>query len=182
MNCRSFERQTADWLSGRLPPERAGEMTAHQKICASCARVAGTEAQFRERWHEELAPAPTADLWPRLAGRLETPERGAIKTWKAGVRKPQWAVATAIILTAVGSYSLFTGGRLPVDRTAPERSAAAQQDYQAPAGTVPSDAAVQSHAGAWSALGDVSRTDPTVDDPVGTNMENVWTYLKTDAK
>lgn len=182
MNCRNFERQTADWLSARLPPERAGEMTAHQKTCASCARIARKEAQLRERWQGDTTPSPAADLWPRLEGRLAAPEQGAARTRPGGIRRPQWVAATAITLAVIGSYSLFTEGRPPTNRAAPEGSAVVSQDHQAPVETVSSEAAVQSHAGAWSALGDVSRPDPAVDDPVGTNMENVWTYLKTDAK
>ena len=181
MNCRSFERQAADWLSGRLPPDRSEGMAAHQKTCASCARLARTETQFRERWQEGLEAADAADLWPRLLLRLQTPEQGAIRTRKAGIRRPQWAVATAVTLAAIGSYSVFMGSR-PVNRAAPERGAAARGGPQAPVERVPSEAVVQSHAGAWSALGDVSQTDPAVDDPVGTSMENVWTYLKTDGK
>ena len=181
MNCRSFERQAADWLGGRLPPDRSEGMAAHQKTCASCARIARTETQFRERWHEGLEADDDADLWPRLLPRLQAPEQGAMRTRKGGIRRPQWAVATAVALAAIGSYSVFTGSCL-VNRAAPERGPAAQRASQAPAGRVSSEAAIQSHAGTWSALGDVSQTDPAVDDPVGTSMENVWTYLKTDGK
>ena len=181
MNCRSFERRAADWLGGRLPPDRSEGMAAHQKTCASCARIARTETQLRERWREGRETEDAADLWPRLLPRLQTPEQNAIRTRKAGIRRPQWAVATAVALAAVGSYSVFMGSR-PMDKAAPERGAAAQGGPQAPAERVSSGAAIQNHAGAWSALGDVSQTDPAVDDPVGTSMENVWTYLKTDGK
>ena len=176
MKCRSFERQAADWLSGRLSPERSEEMAAHEKTCASCARIAAAEGDLRERWQAGTEAFPSADLWPRLALRLEAEEQSRDErpqrrefALRGIFQKPRWAMAALLALATLG---VCQWNRPPVDRGNIERSASVRTTI------VP----VQSHADSWSALGSTAQEDPAVDDPVGSNMENVWTYLKTDLK
>ena len=168
MTCRQFERQAADWISGRLSPERTEEMTAHPKTCAACARAALAEREFQESWRRGIGSPTTSDIWPQIASQLEEQEQ-------IRVRKPQtvgrlrWAMAVALALAALGIYH---GSRLPIEPSGtkssiPERTAAAS---------------VQSHVASWSALGKLAQDDPAVDDPVGTSMEPLWICLKTDGK
>jgi hypothetical protein len=173
MNCRRFERQTADWVSRRLSPTCAEEMEAHQKTCAACAGAALAERELGERWRggAESSFTPelfTLDLWPRLAQHLEAVEQN--KTRKPlGTRRPRWAWAAVLALAAPGicQWNRLPAGRTGTESTATERIGAAT---------------VQSQAESWSALGKTAQEDPAVDDPVGTSMEPLWTYLKTDSK
>jgi anti-sigma factor RsiW len=173
MNCRRFERQTADWVSRRLSPKCAEEMEAHQKTCDACARAALAERELGERWRGgvESSVTPdlsTPDLWPRLAQRLEEAgQNKARKPWGAG--RPRWALAAVLTLAALGvcQWNRLPAGRTGTGSSATERAGAAT---------------VRSHAESWSALGKTAQEDPAVDDPVGTSMEPLWTYLKTDSK
>ena len=108
MNCRDFERHTADRMSRRLSPERCREMAAHQADCPACARAALAEARLRAAWRESAPPAHTPDLWPRLARRLEAQggaDAGTPPGRRRGLRlgrRPHWAFATALALLTLG--------------------------------------------------------------------------------
>ena len=164
MNCRSFERQTADWLSRRLPAERSEEMTAHQETCPACARAAAAEVRLRGLWRE-AGPPPATDLWPHLSARIDVPA--------ARTRWPSRALAGAVtiaVFSAVFCWAVLPGPTPHAGPPTPDRIAAAPSVRPAPAGD------------SWRVLRDGAHSDPLVDDPAGANMENLWTTLNTANK
>jgi len=73
MNCRKFEEQLADWVSGRLPEDRAAALEAHRALCPACAQAEKEERDLRARWLSLATPAAAPDLWPRIEARLHAP-------------------------------------------------------------------------------------------------------------
>ena len=175
MNCRCFERQVADWLGERLPPEQARRMAAHQEICASCAGAARAEGQLRSRWREGYAAEPAGDVWPQLAARLVVP-RGRDVWNVAAARSPRWVFSGAAFLMVV---TVFVCGVRPLGtvslhtRSGPTGSAPPRTLEVAPP---------QVNVVNLAALSDVGQVNPVVDDPVGTNMEDVWLNIKASRK
>lgn len=168
MNCRSFEWLVADWQAQRLSPKQARRMADHQQACASCAALARAETRMREHWRAATVP-DGLDLWPRLAARLETPEvrpvrRAVIFPGFGRSLKP--LAAMAVLAAAVSIYGWRQGvGSFPH----PPAHGIMQTVHP---GTVAPLAPVT-----LSALSDVAREDPIVDDPAGTQMDQVWAQL-----
>ncbi len=159
MNCRTFERDVADWAGGHLPAGEARDMAAHARRCAPCARSARAEQRLRERWRETRDTTPLSDVWPRLAARLgERPRRGP-----SGPGRLVWVSAVAALVTiGVLGLSPRTTHTPPPDRAVAVSPPQAGPDR-------------------WPMLPGVSRVEPSVDDPVGQSMEEVWTQLDTRA-
>lgn len=175
MKCREFERLVADWLGQRLGPAQSRRMAHHREHCLACARMVRAEAELRESWRAASAAQTAGDIWPQLSQRLEAPGRREAWIFRAA-RPSRWAFSGAAALVAVAA--VIWGGRPletndlrphsdPVGTTRPENRAAAGT----PASAV-----------TLAALGDVAEVNPKVDDPVGTNMEDVWAHIKTNGR
>ncbi len=183
MTCHHFERQASDWLSRRLPPRASEEMAAHEQECGQCRRMAQAEANLRRCFQAQAMPPHTPllsglpEIWPRLALRLEaeTPKTHRRQTLLFPRR---WAIATAVALAAGAACwshlpdSAGSGRTAGSERTVPASALTASSAETLPPGQVP----------AWLRLGNAAQNDPAVDDPVGPNMENMWTCLNTESK
>ncbi|MEJ2540800.1 MAG: zf-HC2 domain-containing protein [Gemmatimonadota bacterium] len=68
-------------LDGTLPTEEAGRLTEHLAGCPACRRVRDELEAVRRRGRSLTRRAPEADLWARIAPRLEGPEpaRGDVR-------------------------------------------------------------------------------------------------------
>ena len=173
MNCREFQPQAADWLAGRLAPEHARQMDSHRKTCAACARATLTEIRLRETWRDAAAARPAVpDLWPRIARRLETPDRPAVRARLVVSPPARWAFSGAAVLAAVA----LLGWNVRPPEMAPLQTPPGRSSDLRPGS--PGMAAPPLNTVTLSALTDVSQVNADVDDPVGNSMEDVWTHLK----
>ena len=156
MNCRTFERRIPDWLAGRLSPDDASPMEGHRTACAACAGLVGAEERLREAWRADGATMPSApDLWPRLSTRLEEALRQ--QHVRTTVLRGRLALGVASLALAAAAGLLVRPGTPP-----------------------PAPPTVVVQAGTpMSAFSDVSRVDPTVDDPVGTMVDEEWQQIHT---
>ena len=180
MSCRHFERQTTDWLRRRLCQERSEAMEMHRKICPACARAFAAEAQIHTVWRDLAVPPAVPDLWPRVAGRLRVPPpASAWATEKSRLhpRPPRWALAAAVVLVGLGA---FPWGITILDREPVGQGQSVREAVSPPALAQPGVPPRVSES--WPVLSELPQSDPLVDDPVGANMEDVWTYLKTKNK
>lgn len=73
MNCRKFEKNLADYISGRLNPAETALMSAHSEACPVCARAEQGERRLSARFALVPEAPAVSDLWPRLA--MQLPER-----------------------------------------------------------------------------------------------------------
>ena len=111
MNCRQFNKQVADFASGRLSSDMAARMSAHRDICPACARLDADERSMRSAWNALPEPQMEVSLWPRIALQLETP---------APVRRPRFRPIFAYVGTlavgAAAAFMLFRGPTVEVGR------------------------------------------------------------------
>lgn len=164
MKCRTFNNQLLDWKSGRLSSEQAQHMAEHAQTCPFCAEEAGAEANLRDLWRA-ATPAPTRDLWPQIATRLEG-QTAQSRRPAFAIRPPQWALVSAFGLAIAAVCGLSLGPKEfpsptshpPITVKAPSSSPSVGQP-------------------AWSEFSDVSRVNPVVDDPAGPSMQNVWVQI-----
>jgi len=170
MNCRTFEMQVADWLSGRLPESISDRMAEHKATCAPCASIADAEARMRRQWSEWRTPEPTEDLWAKVEARLPQTTFGPAKrpAFNTGYR---WAAAIcALAIIVPGVMSLNSTPKAPVTGINVGRL---------PATVIPTPASTGS---VYSLIADTAQGDPSIDDPIGGTMEHVWTHVSTDNK
>lgn len=199
MNCRIFESQVADWLSGRLPAAVADQMTAHKAACESCAEITARETQMRLLWSHLQTPSTEAseksnrladaDLWPRISARIETPApRQSLFGWLYSDNRQQstaggsWtrslataACTLAILVPVAVCLNLNKSTTTPPHTNVAVRPAAPAVPVAG--ATAKADAAAP--ALTLSFFGD-EQGDPTIDDPVGGTMEHVWKDVSTD--
>lgn len=110
MNCRQFNKQVADFASGRLSSDMAARMSAHRDICAACARLDAEERSMRSAWNALPEPQMEISLWPRISLQLETP---------APARRPRFRPVFAYVGTlavgAAAAFMLFRGPTVQVN-------------------------------------------------------------------
>lgn len=70
MNCRKFERHTADFVAGRLPHLLESQMAEHAAVCERCAREVARERTLRAALGYARRNVTQTDLWPRIAARM----------------------------------------------------------------------------------------------------------------
>lgn len=159
VNCEKFERDVADWASGRLCAESAWRMANHTRECAACARIIFQEQRLRDVWQETRECSMRPDLWPQLAAGLALTQQRRVMP--AGRYVMAFSGAAVVIC-----LTLF--GRQPL--------AVSQSSQNA---VVEVSAIPQSNSEAWPLLPRVSPAEPNVDDPTGASMDEVWTQIKT---
>ena len=175
MNCRTFELQVADWLSGRLPESISAQMAAHKATCRPCAEIADAEADMRRQWSEYRTPNVSADLWPRIEARLDQPSfrKAARPSFNASYRWAAAVCAMAILVpvavTLSEKVSPPVGGQKNVAQIVTPQ-------------VTPRPQLASSPGLAFSLIGDAGQGDPSIDDPIGGTMEHVWTQVATDNK
>jgi hypothetical protein len=193
MNCRTFELQVADWLSGRLPDNISVKMAEHKAICPPCARIAEAEADLQGRWSAWQMPEPSADLWPKIAARLdaETTSRprqaifdlSRLTAWMSsgpfGYNPRAFATAACVVAILVPVAICTTVLTRPVNDTAGAGSESTTTSAQ-PNTTRTRTAVVPPIA--YTLIDDAGQGDPSIDDPIGGTMEHVWTHVSTDNK
>ncbi len=170
MNCRTFERQVADWLGNRLAPEQSRRMEAHRQTCVPCAQTVRAETLLRESWRAASATRPVRDAWPSLVLHLDAPGRQVARDWGRH-QSSRWALSGAAVLV-IGLVCTWGGRPLGTPYPHPPLG----RTVAVPAGGLVVSAA------ALSALDDVGQVNPAVDDPAGTNMEDVWAQINTNDK
>ena len=80
MKCAAFERDVADWTTGRLTPKTAQKMRAHCARCPFCQEKMRGERLLQQRWQALPAPVFLPEISPRLRERIaagSTPRRSA---------------------------------------------------------------------------------------------------------
>jgi anti-sigma factor RsiW len=119
--CRTCQDALSDHLDGLLQAEARGEVLAHLRSCASCARLAEQLDSIR-RQARALGPVqPPRDLWPGIRARLDEPdvvalpvarhEHDRVAPWRRVVRLtvPQLAAAGLVLalLSGAGVWALL---------------------------------------------------------------------------
>jgi len=94
MKCRTFETDLPDWLRGRIAPDRAAAMEAHENTCARCRLLSEGERDLQQNFPCLAVPYIRQDLWPAIAARLADAELRARHRPSAGLLK--WAMAGAL--------------------------------------------------------------------------------------
>lgn len=112
MKCRDFDENLMDWVAGKLPEHLAAAMSAHSRLCASCARLEAEERALRLRWQSLPDPGAPPDLWLRLSARLE---QKPARRWRFALR-PVWM--TGATLAAAASLTLVVWLRFQAPPTA----------------------------------------------------------------
>lgn len=167
MNCRTFEMQVADWLSGRLPDSIADRMAAHKATCPACAGIADAEARMRRQWSDLRTPAASADLWLKVESRIAQP---SFKPSRLVFNKAyRWAAAAcvlAIIVPVVMSANSVT--KVPQTPIAPPV-----------VNVVPASARQNNPTTDFASFIGDGQSNLSVDDPIGGTMEHVWTHVST---
>ncbi len=108
MNCRHFESDLPDWVSGRLPEHHATRMLAHSVSCESCSRVADGERTLLVAWREIPALPDTPNLWPRIAARLQDMQtaKPAPASWLSWLVAPSPSIRYGMAGTAAAAVLL----------------------------------------------------------------------------
>ena len=174
MNCHNFELQVADWLSGRLPGTESDKMAAHKASCASCSRLADTEAGLRRAFSEMRTPTSTVDLWSRVEARLDQPSfrSKARPSFSSAYR---WAAAVCAMAILVPAALTLTNRQPQVGPSIIMPNPGTEPVMPVPNVTTSPGLAV-------TLIGDAGQADPSIDDPIGGTMEHVWTQVATDNK
>lgn len=84
MKCNQFEIDLADWVRQRLPEDASLKMERHASECASCASEAALERRMAAAWQAMPDAPPAPELWPKVAARMERPERRPWFAWNLG--------------------------------------------------------------------------------------------------
>ncbi|HEX6929604.1 MAG TPA: hypothetical protein VF267_10160 [Gammaproteobacteria bacterium] len=99
MNCDIFMRNLDDFIDGDLAVDdnRAQEM--HARECAACAKALATARNLQQQaFALPMERAPTRDLWPEIAARLE-PARARRRGMRA-------------LAAGLAAIAIFAGGML----------------------------------------------------------------------
>ena len=96
MTCEELRDRLDDWVDGALPTPQAREVEAHLAVCPSCRR---DESELRQLLaHAAALPrsvAPSRDLWPAIAGRIE---RERAWPWRLAWGPVALAAAAALVI------------------------------------------------------------------------------------
>jgi len=188
MRCRTFEVQVADWQASKLPEAISVQMAAHQKSCARCAQIAASEADIRRRFSGLPEPVQSSDIWPRLSAAISQSET-ELRRAARGRREPrrplfrlshQWGYAAAVVAAAPVAIWIATMHPRPLTTALPPVVRVANSARQSVAAPAVSDASITTFA--VDLLGGSGQSDSSVDDPLGTSMEHVWTDVNTNMK
>lgn len=103
-----------DFVDGRLAPKLQTELEAHLDQCAKCRHeVESLRSLLAEAGQLSRSIEPSGDLWPGVAGRLETGKRR-----RRPFLRPRYAVA-AVALLAVAFSLTQVRTKKARERTAP---------------------------------------------------------------
>lgn len=108
MTCERAMAQLADWLDGRLDDAAARAVQGHVSGCANCGAVlASLDVQDADGASLPVL-APSRDLWPAIAGRIESPTV-ALADHRSSTVRPrrfgwvaQLAAASALVAVTAG--------------------------------------------------------------------------------
>jgi hypothetical protein len=121
MTCDQFAARAAEYLELDLDPAARARLDAHAAACTACGALLADLALLRADASLLPALAPSRDLWPAIAGRIETPVvelRGSAtgESAASGARRVQrtrrvWlglAAAGLVAITATVTHELTT--------------------------------------------------------------------------
>ncbi|MHB2033416.1 MAG: zf-HC2 domain-containing protein, partial [Gemmatimonadaceae bacterium] len=158
ITCEIFSDRLMEFLDGDLDGATRDVMTSHARGCVACGALLADLRRVSARAAGLPVLAPSRDLWPGIAARLETPV-----VTLAG-RRPWWrspallsaAVAATFVLAAVLGYAT-THRAAP--RSGAARAAAPAIAQRAPL-AAPADTAVAASAQARLAANRAARATP----------------------
>lgn len=120
MTCKRFQRDLPDWVTGRLDPQRQGEMEAHRAQCVTCSQQECEERALDVAW-QNLPTPPTPNLLPRLEGRLQALRPTPHPRWDIYFTATGMACAVlAVIWLSVGGSRQITHRPTEVVTTPPQ--------------------------------------------------------------
>ncbi len=105
MTCHELDERLDDWVDGALTGSEAREVESHLASCASCReREQGLRRLLAHAAALPRGVAPPRDLWPEIAGRIESGW-----SWAAlGTFWQPMALATAAAVVVGAAALLFT--------------------------------------------------------------------------
>ena len=114
MDCTEVRDKLHAFLDAECAPDEREAVREHLRRCADCRREAdeltGLEARLRRELASEQAPA---NLWNRIAARLDGEEHGA-STRKASARSPRRWLRSGLGAAALGLAAMLAVVLLPV--------------------------------------------------------------------
>jgi len=123
MNCKTFENNLPDWVTGRLDKNNASQMEFHAASCVKCSQLADFERSFSNRMRSVPEPTRVPDLWVKLEGRIQS--ASAPKTFRFAFNKVYafgGALAAAcLLMVAVINMPINSSNNVTVN-TAPDIS------------------------------------------------------------
>ena len=139
----------SEYLDGTLGDRDRGALEAHLADCAECAETLAGLRAVAARAARAPGIAPSVDLWPGIAARLE-PRRAPWRLsslfapgWRVSVTAPQLAAAAlALVLLSSGTMWLILARRPAALPVAPAPTAAGADAAVAEFGLARYDAAI----------------------------------------
>jgi hypothetical protein len=123
MTCDSLDGVLADYLEGALDDSAVADVELHLAACARCRGLVHDLEQVTRDAARLPALAPSQDLWPVIAARLETPvvalaprPRAVASAW--GRRTRLGAIAAALVAVTAGVTYELTVRQAAVTRVA----------------------------------------------------------------
>ena len=134
MSCSDWAERIGELTDGSLDPAARASLDVHLRECRDCRSLAEDLARLRGLSANLEPIQPPADLWQRIAGRIELespprqPDRPA-RRWGAGPDARRW-LAIAAVLTVVTGTTWWAVRTVTVDPSTTVSVSEAEQVMQ----------------------------------------------------
>jgi hypothetical protein len=110
INCQRFDDLLSEYLESTLSLPMRAQMDAHAATCTRCAEILADVRSIIDRAGALPVLAPSRDLWPDVAARLETPvvSIATAASARRALRMPRWIGLAAAAAVLVVATSLIT--------------------------------------------------------------------------